>query len=282
MTKIWLITGASRGFGREFTRAALERGDRVAATVRDAAALTDLAVKYPDTLLTLVADLTDGEAVTSAVREAETQLGHLDIVVNNAGYGHFGAVEELTDAELKDQLETNLFGALRVVRAVVPGMRARAGGHIIQVSSIGGIGAFANLGAYHASKWALEALSESLATEIAQFGIRVTIVEPGGYDTDWAGPSARHSASLAAYDPMREAAAARRGGQTPGDPVSAAQALLSVVDAPEPPLRVLFGAQAPALVRAIYERRLTEWNTWNDLAVAAQGTPQDEPAGLLG
>lgn len=203
---------------------------------------------------------------------APRDLG-LNIVVNNAGYGHFGAVEELTGADLRDQLETNLFGALHVTQAVLPGMRERHREHLVQVPSIGGLGAFANLGAYHASKWALEALSESLAVEVARFGIHVTIVEPGGYDTDWAGSSARRSAQLAAYDPMREEAAARRGAQAPGDPSAAAQALLEVVDTAEPPLRVLFGAQAPGIVRGIYERRLAGWDTWAKLAVRAHGTP---------
>jgi len=206
------------------------------------------------------------------VAEAEDRLGGLDVVVNNAGYGHFGAVEELTDTELHDQLETNVLGPLRVARAVLPGMRARGRGHLVQVSSIGGVGAFANLGAYHASKWALEALSESLAAETARFGVRVTIIEPGGFDTDWAGASARHSTPLPAYDPMREDAAARRGSQAPGDPDAAARALLAVVDAPEPPLRVLFGAQAPGIVRGIYQRRLDEWAAWEDLAARAQGS----------
>jgi NAD(P)-dependent dehydrogenase (short-subunit alcohol dehydrogenase family) len=269
--KNWFVTGASRGFGREFARAALERGDHVAATARDVSALDDLARAFPETLVPLALDVDDGAAVTVAVREAERRLGAIDVAVNNAGYGHFGAVEELTDAELRAQLETNVLGPLRVVRAVLPGMRTRGRGHVVQVSSIGGIGAFANLGAYHASKWALEAMSESLAAEVASYGVHVTLVEPGGYDTDWAGPSARRSVPHGAYDPMREQAASRRSAQAPGDPAAAARALLEVVDSPTPPLRVLFGAQAPGIVRGIYERRLAEWDAWTDLSVAAQG-----------
>ncbi|WP_035697426.1 oxidoreductase [Glycomyces tenuis] len=269
--KSWLITGASKGFGRAFTEAALERGDRVAATARDIAALADLEARYPE-LVALRLDVTDAAAVRDRVAEAEERLGALDVVVNNAGYGHFGAVEEVTDAELRDQLETNVFGAMRVVRAALPRMRERGRGRIVQVSSIGGVGAFANLGAYHASKWALEALSESLANEVARFGVEVTIVEPGGFATDWAGPSARWSEPLAAYDPMRDEAAARRGTQAPGDPAAAARALLEVVDAPEPPLRVLFGALAPGIVSGIYERRLQEWEAWREIADRAQGT----------
>jgi NAD(P)-dependent dehydrogenase (short-subunit alcohol dehydrogenase family) len=271
ITKNWLITGASRGLGREFARAALERGDRVAATARDTGTLDEFASQYPDTFLPLRLDVTDSAAVDETVRTVEARLDGLDVVVNNAGYGHFGAVEELSETDLRDQLETNLFGALRVTQTALPGMRERGRGHVVQISSIGGVGAFANLGAYHASKWALEALSESLAVEVARFGIRVTIVEPGGFDTDWAGSSARWSDPVDAYDPMRAEAAARRGSQSAGTPVAAAQALLEVVDAAEPPLRVLFGAQALPLVRGIYQRRLAEWEKWEDLAVKAQG-----------
>lgn len=273
-TKTWLITGASRGFGREFARAALRRGDNVAATARDVSALRELRAEHPG-LLALSLDVTDADAVSDRVAAAEEHFGRLDVVVNNAGYGHFGAVEEVTDAELRDQLETNVFGAHRVVRAALPGMRERGSGHIVQVSSIGGVAAFANVGAYHASKWALEALSESLAAEVARFGVHVTLIEPGGYDTDWAGSSARHSDPLPAYDVMREEAAARRGASVPGDPAAAARALLDIVDAERPPLRVLFGelfgAPLPQMVRGIYDRRLKEWADWEDLSVRAYG-----------
>lgn len=273
-TKTWLITGASRGFGREFARAALLRGDNVAATARDVSALKSLRDEHPG-LLALQLDVTDADAVRDRVAEAEAQFGRLDVVVNNAGYGHFGAVEEVTDAELRDQLETNVFGAHRVVRAVLPGMRERGSGHIIQVSSIGGVMAVPNMGAYHASKWALEALSESLAAEVARYGVHVTIVEPGGYDTDWAGPSSRRSEPLPAYDAMRAEAAARRSANVPGDPAAAARALLEIVDAEQPPLRVLFGTvfgrPLPEVVQGIYDRRLKEWAAWEELALRAYG-----------
>ena len=273
-TKTWLITGASRGFGREFAKAALGRGDNVTATARDVSALQELRDEHPG-LLALSLDVTDAAAVRDRVAAAEEHFDRLDVVVNNAGYGHFAAVEEVTDAELRDQLETNLFGAHRVVRAALPGMRERGSGHIIQVSSIGGVIAVPNMGAYHASKWALEALSESLAAEVARFGVHVTLIEPGGYDTDWAGSSARHSDPLPAYDTMREEMAARRSASVPGDPAAAARALLDIVDADQPPLRVLFGAlfsvPTPEIVRGIYDRRLKDWAAWEDLAVRAYG-----------
>jgi NAD(P)-dependent dehydrogenase (short-subunit alcohol dehydrogenase family) len=236
--------------------------------------LKDLRDEHPG-LLTLSLDVTDTDAVRDRVAEAEQHFGRLDVVVNNAGYGHFGAVEEVTDAELSDQLETNVLGAHRVVRAALPGMRERGSGHFIQVSSIGGVIAVPNMGAYHASKWALEALSESLAAEVARFGVHVTLVEPGGYDTDWAGSSSRRSDPLPPYDSMREEMAARRSTSMPGDPAAAAQALLDIVDADQPPLRVLFGAlfgvPTPEIVRGIYDHRLQEWAAWESLSARAYG-----------
>ncbi|WP_188190399.1 SDR family NAD(P)-dependent oxidoreductase [Nonomuraea sp. SYSU D8015] len=271
MSKTWFITGASRGFGRAFTAAALERGDRVAATARNLTTLDDLAAKYGADLLPLQLDVTSRVDSTQAVRRAHAEFGRLDVVVNNAGHGHFGMVEELSEEDLRDQVEVNLFGAVWVTQAAAPLMRAQGGAHIVQVSSIGGVVAFTNLGAYHASKWALEGISESLAQEVAAFGIKVTLVEPGGFATDWAGASARRSQTLPEYDGVREAAAARRSAQPPGSPDAAAQALLEVVDADEPPLRVLFGAAAPGIVTGIYERRLTGWKEWERLAHKAQG-----------
>jgi NAD(P)-dependent dehydrogenase (short-subunit alcohol dehydrogenase family) len=271
MEKNWFITGAGKGFGREFALAALRRGDRVAATARDVSALDDLSDEFADRVLALPLDVTERSAVDAAVRKAYEEFGRLDVVVNNAGYGHFGAVEELSEADLRDQLETNLFGALWVTQAALPYLRMQGRGHVVQVSSIGGIGAFANLGAYHASKWALEAISESLALEVQPLGIRVTLVEPAGYGTDWAGPSARHSQPRPEYDFVREAAARRRGGQAPGDPAAAARALLEVVDSDDPPLRVLFGAAAEQIVTGVYEKRLAGWREWSELAQRAHG-----------
>src|ERR1700719_1353944 len=197
--KVWFITGTSRGFGREWTIAALERGDKVAATARDTSTLADLADKYGDALLPIQLDVTDRDADFAAVKQANDHFGRLDIVINNAGYGHFGFIEELTEAEARAQIETNVFGALWVTQAALPYLRAQRGGHIIQVSSIGGITAFENVGIYHASKWALEGFSQALAQEVAPFGIHVTLIEPGGYDTDWSGSSSRRAEPLPAY-----------------------------------------------------------------------------------
>jgi len=194
--KTWFITGTSRGFGREWTIAALERGDHVAATARSLSSLEDLAAKYGDALLPIQLDVTDRDAVFAAVRQAHSKFGRLDIVVNNAGYGQFGFVEELTEQEAREQIDTNLFGALWVTQAALPFLREQGSGHILQVSSIGGITAFGGLGMYHASKWALEGLSQALAQEVAAFGIKLTIIEPAAFSTDWGGASARHTTSF--------------------------------------------------------------------------------------
>ncbi len=196
------------------------------------------------------------------------------MVVNSAGYGHFGFVEEIGEADARDQMETNLFGALWVTQAALPVLRAQGGGHILQVSSIGGITAFPLVGMYHASKWALEGLSQALAQEVASFGVRVTLVEPGGFATDWSGSSARHSDPLPDYDGVREQVLAQRRQRlaVPGDPAASASAVLAVVDADEPPLRVFLGAAPLGLATADYASRLSTWREWQHVAEEAQGT----------
>ena len=272
-SKPWFITGSSRGFGREWAIAALERGDHVAATARDTSTLDDLVSQYGESILPIELDVTDRAADFAAVQQAAGHFGRLDIVVNNAGYGHFGFVEELSEDEFRDQLETNTFGAMWVTQAALPIMREQGSGHIIQVSSIGGVNAFGTLGLYHASKWGLEAFSQSLAAEVAEFGIKVTIVEPGGYSTDWSGPSSVQAEHLPAYDGARERRAELVKARTisPGDPEATGPAILEIVDAEEPPLRVFFGAAGLEMTRAEYERRLELWEKWDGLAQAAHG-----------
>jgi NAD(P)-dependent dehydrogenase (short-subunit alcohol dehydrogenase family) len=269
--KTWFITGTSRGFGREWTQAALERGDRVAATARDPKTLDDLSERYGDQLLSLALDVTDRDAVFEAVRTAHDHFGRLDIVVNNAGYGHFGMVEEISEEEARAQIETNLFGALWGTQAALPFLREQGSGHIIQVSSIGGISAFAGVGIYHASKWALEGISQALSLEVKDFGINVTLVEPGGFSTDWAGPSSKRSEPNPAYDKVREAGEKRRGGMSPGDPVASAEAIMRVVDADQPPLRVFFGSAPLGIAEKDYESRLATWREWQPVAELAHG-----------
>ncbi len=272
-TKTWFITGASRGFGREWAIAALERGDSVAATARDTSTLDDLAEKYGDRFLPLKLDVTDRAADFAAVQQAHEHFGRLDVVVNNAGYGHFGLVEELTEDEARAQLETNLFGALWITQAALPFLREQRSGHILQVSSIGGISAFPLTGIYHASKWALEGISQSLAQEVADFGIKVTLIEPGGFSTDWAGPSAQHSEELPAYAEFHRKAQEQRSkrNSTPGDPKASAAAVLRLVDAEDPPLRCFFGTAPLGIAEKDYESRLGTWRAWQDVAELAQG-----------
>jgi NAD(P)-dependent dehydrogenase (short-subunit alcohol dehydrogenase family) len=271
--KVWFITGTSRGFGREWAIAALERGDKVAATARDTASLDDLVERFGDALLPICLDVTDRDAHFAAVKEAHGHFGRLDIVVNNAGYGQFGFVEELSEQEARDQIETNVFGALWITQAALPYLRAQRSGHIIQVSSIGGISAFPLVGIYHASKWALEGFSQALAQEVAPFGVHVTLIEPGGFDTDWAGPSAKHAAALSDYDEVRAAVEAERSKRwaSPGNPEASAAALMKVIDAEQPPLRVFFGASPLATAKADYDSRLRNWEQWQPVAELAQG-----------
>ena len=271
--KTWFITGTSRGFGREWAIAALERGDSVAATARDISSLDDLVARHGDAILPLSLDVTDRAAVFAAVAQAHQRFGRLDIVVNNAGYGQFGMVEEISEAQARAQIETNLFGALWVTQAALPYLREQRSGHILQVSSIGGISAFPNVGMYHASKWGLEGLSQALAREVAGFGIKVTLIEPGGFSTDWGGSSAQRAEPLPAYDGVREQAAKMRASRqsVQGDPVATRAAVLRVVDAPEPPLRVFFGDAPLAIATADYESRLATWREWEPVSVAAQG-----------
>src|SRR5580658_3885478 len=198
--KVWFITGTSKGFGRVWAEAALARGDRVAATARNAATLSALVDRYGDQLAALTLDVTDKRAVEAAIGEAHRRFGRLDVVINNAGYGLFGAIEEVSEAEARAQIETNLFGALWVTQAVLPIMRAQKAGHIIQISSIGGVWAVPTVGLYHASKWGLEGFSQSLAAEVKGLGINVTIIEPGGFATEWGTASAHRAKQLPAYD----------------------------------------------------------------------------------
>jgi NAD(P)-dependent dehydrogenase (short-subunit alcohol dehydrogenase family) len=270
-SKTWFITGTSRGFGREWAVAALERGDRVVGTARDAGTLDDLVDKYGDALLAMPLDVTDRPAVFESVAHAHEHFGRLDIVVNNAGYGQFGMVEELSEQEAREQIETNLFGALWVTQAALPFLREQGSGHFLQVSSIGGISAFPGIGMYHASKWALEGISQSLAQEVKGFGIHVTLIEPGGFSTDWGGSSARHATPLDAYAEQHEASDQRRAGATPGDPTASAEAVLRVVDAEQPPLRVFFGSAPLGIAEKDYERRLATWREWQPVSELAQG-----------
>jgi len=270
-SKVWFITGTSKGFGRIWAEAALARGDRVAATARDVTTLRPLVERYGERVAAIALDVTDRTAVHSAISESHERFGRLDVVVNNAGYGLFGAIEEVSEAEARAQLETNLFGALWVTQAVLPILRGQRSGHIIQVSSIGGVNAFPIVGLYHASKWGLEGFTQSLAAEVSGFGIKVTLIEPGGFATDWGGPSAKHATPLPIYDGTRAALDKWRKSFVPGDPQATGPAILRVVDAADPPLRVFFGSSGLPMLRAEYAKRIDTWEQWNGVSIEAQG-----------
>jgi NAD(P)-dependent dehydrogenase (short-subunit alcohol dehydrogenase family) len=270
-SKVWFITGTSKGFGRIWAEAALARGDSVAATARDVKIIAPMVERYGDRVAAIKLDVTDKGAVGAAVTEAHSRFGRLDVAVNNAGYGLFGTIEEVTEAEARAQLETNLFGALWVTQAVLPIMRAQGSGHIIQVSSIGGVNAFPTVGLYHASKWGLEGFSQSLAAEVAGFGIKVTLVEPAGFATDWGGPSAQRAKQMPEYDGARAAIAKFRGNNSPGDPEATGAAILKVVDAKDPPLRIFFGTAGLPMTRTEYAKRIDTWEKWNEVSIESQG-----------
>jgi NAD(P)-dependent dehydrogenase (short-subunit alcohol dehydrogenase family) len=270
-SKTWFITGSSRGFGRQWAEAALQRGDKVAATARDTGTLKELVDTYGDLVLALELDVTDRAAAFDAVARAHDHFGRLDVIVNNAGYGLFGTIEEVSEEQARAQIETNLFGALWVTQAALPYLREQRSGHIVQVSSIGGIAAFAGVGLYHASKWGLEGFSEALAQEVAEFGIHVTLIEPGGFDTDWSGSSAVRAEPLAAYEDAHRQMTARRSQLPQGETAATGAAILQIVDAEHPPLRVFFGTPPLQIAKERYAERLETWEEWSELSRAAQG-----------
>jgi NADP-dependent 3-hydroxy acid dehydrogenase YdfG len=269
--KVWFITGASKGFGYIWTEAALERGDNVAAAARNIASLDGLKAKYGDRLLPLALDVGDKKAVDQAVAKARKTFDRIDVAVNNAGYGLFGAIEEVSEAEARAQIETNLFGALWVTQAVLPVMRAQKSGHIIQISSIGGVWTLPTVGLYHASKWGLEGFSQALAAEVKPLGIKVTIIEPGGFATEWGTTSAHRAKTMPAYDAARASLAEIRTQATPGDPAATGAVMLKLVDMKEPPLRIFFGNRGLPMIKQEYAERIATWEKWNALSLEAQG-----------
>ncbi len=265
--RVWFVTGAGRGLGRAFVEAALAVGDRVVATLRQPEALADLASTHPDTIRTMYLDVRERQRVFATVEDARALFGRIDVVINNAGYGLVGAIEELSELDAREQMETNFFGALWVTQAVLPAMRAQGSGHIVQISSVGGVGTMPAFGAYNASKWALEAFSEALAAEVADLGIRTTIAELGGFATDWAWSSMRFARGLPAYDALRERTFGTRHlpwdmsqTDTGADPRDAAAALISHVARDTPgPLRLLVGTDAPGHVAAALAGRRDDY-----------------------
>jgi len=272
MSKTIFITGASRGFGKLWAEAFLKRGDKVAATARNTESLNDLVATYGDAILPVKLDVNSRAESFAAIAKAKEHFGTLDVVINNAGYGLFGTIEETTEEEARQQFETNVFGLLWVTQAALPIFREQGHGHIIQVSSVLGIVTLPLLGIYNASKWAVEGISESLAQEVKQFGINVSLVEPNGYATDWSGASAAQSQPMEVYSGVRQAfteAGSQEGFY--GDPEATADAVLKLVDAETPPLRLFLGKHTLPWAKQVYEGRIAEWEAWNEVAVAAHG-----------
>lgn len=271
MAKTVFITGASRGFGKLWAAAFLERGDKVVATARNIETLNDLRQQYGDALLPIQLDVNNRAASFAAVQQARQHFGSIDVLINNAGYGLFGAIEETSEQEARDQIETNVFGLLWVTQAVIPIMREQGKGHIIQVSSVLGVATLPVLGLYNASKWAVEGLSETLATEVKGFGIDVTLVEPNGFTTDWGGASAVHTQPLAVYEGLKAAFAAGAEASSFGNPEATPAAILKLVDSANPPLRLFLGKVALPWAKQVYAERLATWEEWDAVAVAAHG-----------
>jgi NAD(P)-dependent dehydrogenase (short-subunit alcohol dehydrogenase family) len=270
--KTWFITGASRGFGRIWAEAALTRGDRVTATARKLSDIADLAERFGDTVLPLALDVTDPEQVRRVAPQAFAHFGRLDVLVNNAGFSLLAAVEEASDEQIRGVFDANYVGMVRVLRAALPLLRQQGSGHILGVSSGLGIGSMPLIGFYAATKWAVEALHESLAQEIRPFGLSVTIVEPGAYATDF-GKSARIADVLEPYADFRKQFMARLTSLERGDPKATAEAVLKLVDAQNPPLRLVLGSTILPGARALYADRIATWEAWEEVANAAQGQP---------
>jgi NAD(P)-dependent dehydrogenase (short-subunit alcohol dehydrogenase family) len=274
----WFITGASRGFGRVWAEAALERGDRVAATARDPGGVTGLAGTYGEAVLPLQLDVTRRGDVFAAVGQAAEHFGGLDIVVTAAGYGLFGAIEEVSEAEARDNIETNVFGTMSAVQAALPIFRAQGHGRFLLVSSLGGVVASPMF--FQPTKWAVEAIGESLSREAAEFGIHVTLIEPGAYATTFfTGASARTATAIPVYDGARARQADARAAMRFGDPRATAPAILKVADAHQPPLRLILGTQSLPIIKQAYASRLAEWEAWAPVSRAAQGDQGSMPAG---
>ena len=277
MKKTWFITGASRGFGRIWAEAALNRGDQVTATARKFADVADLRERFGDSVLPLALDVTNSEQVQQVVEQAYAHFTKLDILVNNAGTSLFAATEEASDEQIRGLFDANYLGMVRVLRAALPLLRKQGSGHILGVSSGLGITALPMIGFYCATKWAVEALHESLAQEVKAFGIKVTLVEPGAYATDF-GKSAQIADVLEPYAAFRKQFLTHLGNVERGDPDATAEAVLKLVDADNPPLRLGLGTSILPRARAAYAERLATWEAWEDVSNAAMGEPKETMA----
>ncbi len=270
---VWFITGCSRGIGQQLATLVLARGWRVVATARNKASVADLEAGAPDRALALALDITDNAQIAAAVKTAEARFGRIDVLVNNAGYGYQASVEEGDDAEIRAQFETNVFGLFAMTRAVLPGMRARRSGHVINISSVAGFVGFAGSAYYAASKHAVEGWSDSLAVEGKPLGITVTCIEPGPFRTDWAGSSLRQTQNLIAdyadTAGARMKVTAQSSGSQPGNPIKAAEAMIKVTESANPPRHLVLGSAGLVAVSSELESTLAEIKSWRETSLAA-------------
>lgn len=273
MSKVWFITGCSTGFGRHLAQEVLQNGDRVAVTARNTGDVQDLVTKYPDTAVAIQLDVTKPEQVKAAVEEAIAAFNRIDVLVNNAGIGYFGAIEESEEAEIRRMFEINFFGLASVTNAVLPIMRKQRSGHIVNISSVGGLVAFPGVGFYNATKFAVTGYSEALAKEVGVLGIKVTVVAPSGFRTDWAGRSANNTkiviGDYAATAHANQNTIRGYSGNQPGDPVRAAKAIVKAVESPTPPVRLMLGAGALKGIRNKIVELQHDIDTWEETTVWA-------------
>ena len=269
--KTWFITGSSRGMGRIWAEAALKRGDQVAATARTLDSIADLKERFGDAVVPLALDVSHPDQAQQAVEQAHSHFGRLDVVINNAAYPLVGTIEEASEEDIRAQLETNFYGTLRVIKAVLPILRKQGSGHIIGVSSTLGIIAMPIIGYYSVSKWAIESLHESLAMEVKDLGILVTIIEPGAYATEFGAVASTRSQEMDVYRPLRQRFMERLSTMERGNPQATADAVLKLVDTKNPPLRFMLGCHNLPAARAAYAERLATWEAWEDVSNSAQG-----------
>jgi len=279
--KVWFITGASRGFGRVWAEAALKRGDKVAATARNLSSISKLKDDFGDLVLTIELDVTNAEQVKAAVTQAHSHFGRLDIILNNAGYSLVGTIEEARAEDIRALYETNVIGPVSVIQAALPLLRAQGGGHILGTSSSLGHVTLPVIGYYCSSKWAFEAIHESLAAEVKDFGIRVTIIEPGAYATEFGSPeSLKFAPGLDVYTDFKAAFVQNLRTIERGDPNATPEAVFAVVDAENPPLRFFLGSHNLGSVQAAYAERLATWEEWQSVSVSAQGQLNGSVSGI--
>ncbi|WP_422082140.1 SDR family NAD(P)-dependent oxidoreductase [Ulvibacterium sp.] len=270
--KVWFITGSSRGFGRIWTEAALERGDKVVATARRLESISDLQEKYGEKVLTLALDVTKTDQVKAVLEQGYNHFGRLDVILNNAGYSLIGTIEESGLDDVRALYETNIFGALSVIQAALPLLRKQGGGHILGVSSSLGLESMPVIGYYCSTKWAFEAIHESLAAEVEAFGIKVTLIEPGSYATEFGTPESLKMANgLDIYSDFKGQFVQGLRNLERGNPNATPEAIFKVVDAKQPPLRLFLGNQTLPSVRKAYNERLATWEAWKEVSNAAQG-----------